>query len=51
MVDIAQLVEHQNVALVVAGSNPAIHPFNFFKNCARNLTILLQKDLIMALNV
>lgn len=26
MVDVAQLVEHQIVALGVVGSNPAIHP-------------------------
>ncbi len=26
MVDVAQLVEHQIVALVAVGSNPTIHP-------------------------
>lgn len=26
MVDVAQLVEHQIVALVVAGSSPVVHP-------------------------
>ena len=26
MVDVVQLVEHQIVVLVVAGSNPVIHP-------------------------
>ena len=29
MVDVAQLVEHQIVALVVVGSRPTIHPINF----------------------
>ena len=28
MVDVAQLVEHQIVALVAVGSNPTIHPKN-----------------------
>ncbi len=30
MVDVAQLVEHQIVALVAVGSNPTIHPIKVF---------------------
>ena len=34
MVGVAQLVEHQIVALVAEGSNPFIHPFQII--CARS---------------
>ena len=34
MVDVAQLVEHQIVALVVVGSIPTIHPKNIEINIA-----------------
>ena len=37
MVDVAQLVEHQIVALGVEGSNPSIHPK--FKNSCINCKI------------
>ena len=33
MVDVAQLVEHQIVALVAVGSNPTIHPIKLIEHC------------------
>ena len=39
MVDVAQLVEHQIVALVVVGSIPTIHP-----SLRRPLILSLSKD-------
>ena len=37
MVDVAQLVEHQIVALVAVGSNPTIHPKYFRQYYCLNL--------------
>ena len=42
MVDVAQLAEHQIVALVVVGSSPIVHPiFTHYDNC---LLIFCSRD-------
>jgi hypothetical protein len=43
MVDVAQLVEHQIVALVVVGSIPTIHPILRFSVAKPPLTPRLQR--------
>ncbi len=44
MVDVAQLVEHQIVALGVMGSNPIIHPI-FLSSILKHKNLMINKEL------
>ena len=44
MVGVAQLVEHQVVALVAAGSIPVTHPIKILKAAGRLLFLLVTLD-------